>query len=231
MNDRKKIILIIIMCIILVGLSIALFKLLKDEKEISTEVVKATTTLEDRKKWNDFLHKNPYISELEDVFFSDTDIIKAAISSEDIELEYVITEEIDEIPELSVGEGYKKSKKNINEYAKKIFNIESISYNFIDTYVKEKEEKYLIIGEDYVYFTKIELPQKEYILVNLDKKGNNYNADIYEYEINENNSTKVKEMIESGIIDKDIDANSKYTITGIVEGEEICVLSKTQNKT
>lgn len=228
MNNRKKIILIIIMSIILIGLSIALFKLLKDEnRSPSNTTGTIATTIEDRKKWNEFLKKNPYISEMGEGFLDDTDITKTAISSEDVELEYITTEEIDEIPELSLGDGYKKSINNINKYVKKTFNIDEVSYNFVDTYIEG--ESYLLIGDEYVYFTKINFPEKEYILVNLNTEENNYEAEIYEYEINESNGTEVKEMLESGKINKDINISKKYTIKGIMENEAICILNKIQN--
>lgn len=228
MSNRKKIVLIIIGIIILTGLSIALFKLLKGENKSYGDITDtATTTLEDREKWNEFLQKNPYISEMGEGFLDDTDIIKTAISSENVELEYITTEEIDEMSELSLGEGYKKSINNINEFAKKTFNIDEVSYNFVDTYIDE--ESYLLIGNEYVYFTKIDLPERVYVLVNLDTEENNYKAEIYEYEINENNSTEVNEMLENGKINKSINISKKYTITGTMENEGICVLNKIYN--
>ena len=64
-----------------------------------------------------------------------------------------MTEEIQENPSLTLGDGYKKSKNNINKYIKNLLGKEEIAYNFVDTYAEE--DNYLLIGEDYVYFTVI----------------------------------------------------------------------------
>lgn len=226
MNKTNKI-LIIILVILLIIAGVVCFKALDNEEQPREELTTATTTVEEREVWSDFLKKNPYVSEIEvaeSLPLSDTDLIKLAITSEEVETEYVVTEEIIERPTLTQGEGYKKSKENVEEYIKKVFNINNISYNFIETYVEG--EQYLILGEEYIYYTEIELSEKEYILMELKKDGNNFEALIYEYEVNENNRSAITEMLESGVTKTEINKSKTYTITGTMSNEDICILTK-----
>lgn len=229
MNRRNKILIIILMFLLIVT-GILFFMMLNKNKEkddINENLTVATTTLEERKLWNDFLKKNPYISEVEmneNLPLSDTDLIKLAITSENVETEYIVTEEIIKEPNLSKGDGYKKSKENIVKYTKETFNQDNIAYNFAETYVDGEE--YLIMNEEYVYFTKIDLREKEYILMELEKEGNIFEATVYEYEVNDSNRSEIENMLESGNINQAINKSKVYKLTGTINGNRICVFTK-----
>ena len=228
MNKRNKI-LIMILIILIIITGILIFKIIKNDNvsTINNNLTVATTTLEERKVWNSFLKSNPYISEIEmdeKLPISDTDLIKLAITSENVETEYIVTEEILIEPNLSKGEGYKKSKENIEKYVKQTFSKNNIAYNFAETYVDGEE--YLIINEEYVYFTEIDLIEKEYILMVLEKEANAFEAIVYEYEINDSSRSEIEKMLESGNINQAINKSNEYKLTGTINGNNICVLTK-----
>ena len=160
---NKKIIFIIIAILIIICAVIATI-IIRNIGNNNQELVKtAETTIEQRTIWNDFLNSNPYLSQIETIseYMLESDLIKLAITSDNVETERIVTEEIQENHLLTLGDGYKKSKSNINKYMENILGKENIAYNFVDTYAEE--DNYLLIGEDYVFFTKIELPEKIYI--------------------------------------------------------------------
>lgn len=230
MSKTNKILIIILAILLIITIVFCLKFLNKEEDNTQIgdgEYEMATTTLKERQKWSDFLSKNPYISELmitEGYRADYTDLIKLAISSEEIETERIVTEEIKKNPMLSTGDGYKKSREKIDEYVGKIIKDAKISYNFVETYVENQE--YLIIDSEYVYFTKIELPEREYILMDFKQDNNNFEARIYEYEINEDNKAEIRTMLESGSINPNIEKNKTYTITGIMNNGDICISTK-----
>lgn len=226
---NKKIFIILIIAVVIIIAMVACIKLLSNKKEIDSgkQEIISNTTLEERIMWSEFLKRNPYISEIEipeNSYLDDTMLVKLAISSKDVETEYINTEDIEKNPVFTAGEGYKKSQKEINAYLEKNFNKAKISYNFIDTYIKDDE--YLIIDEDYVYYTNLKLKDKEYILANLEKNGN-FKAEIYEYEINDENRNEIEKMLETGVINTKIKTSKTYTITAIIDNNNnICILTK-----
>ena len=229
MNKRNKI-LIVVLIILLIVTGILFFKILKNNKKddsINENLTVATTTSEERKLWSDFLKSNPYISEIEmdeNLPISDTDLIKLAITSEKVKTEYIVTDEIIKEPNLSKGEGYKKSKENIERYIQETFNKNKIAYNFAETYVEGEE--YLILNEEYVYFTEIDLKEKEYILMIWEQEGNAFEAIVYEYEINDSNRSEIEKMLENGNINQTINKSKAYKLTGTINGNNICVITK-----
>ncbi len=187
----------------------------------------AETTIEERTLWNDFLNSNPYLSQIETIseYIDETDLIKLALTSDNVEIERIVTEEIEKNPLLTLGEGYKKSRENINKYLSNILSKEDLSYNFIDTYVEE--DNYLLIGEDYIYYTKIEIPEKIYIAVNYKEENKNYEVQIYEYDVTEKNKAILTSMIETGDINRKVKTINKYTLVGNVENDNIKITGKT----
>ena len=105
-----------------------------------------------------------------------------------------------------------------------IFGKEEIAYNFVDTYVEE--DNYLIIGEDYVYFTKIELSEKVYIAVKYEEKKGKYEVQIYEYDVTEFNRESLISMLETGNINEEITITNRYVLKGKIENEKIRIDSK-----
>ena len=223
---NKKIIFIIIAILIIIFafISVIVVKNIVNNKQ---ELVKtAETTKEQRIFWNNFLNSNSYLSQIDNIeeYIDGTDLIKLAITSDNVETEGIITEEIQKNPSLALGDGYKKSKSNINKYILNLFGKEDIAYNFIDTYVEE--DNYLIIGEDYIYFTKIELPEKMYIAVKYEEKNGNYEVQIYEYDVTELNKESLEAMLATGNINEKITINNRYILTGQIENEKIKIETK-----
>lgn len=156
-------------------------------------------------------------------YTADSDLIKLAITSEDVETEYIVTEEIENNPTFTLGDGYKKSKSKINEYLKNILGTEEIAYNFVETYVEE--DNYLIINGDYVYFTKIKIPEKIYVAVKYEEENENFQVQIYEYDVSNENQEELINTLETGNINKNI--TNKYIITGKIENGNIKINTKT----
>lgn len=224
---KKKILIIVISLIIIISIVAGGWLLWNKASQHGTTIKQANTLEEDRIFWNNFLKRNPYLAELKEINsafeLEDTDLVKLAISSEDVELEYINTEEIIKNPVLSTGDGYKKSIENIDNYVKKTFN-KKISYNFMETY--SKGEEYLILNDNYIYFTKLNLPEKEYILVNFEKENNNFKAEIYEYDVDEQNKEQLEEMLKTGEINSKLKITNKYTYTGTIQENDICISTK-----
>ena len=110
------------------------------------------------------------------------------------------------------------------EYIQETFNKNKIAYNFAETYVEGEE--YLILNEEYVYFTEIDLKEKEYILMILEQEGNAFEAIVYEYEINDSNRSEIEKMLENGNINQTINKSKAYKLTGTIKGNNICVITK-----
>ena len=225
MKNKKGIFIIIAILIIICAVIATM--IFKGRGNNNQELVKsAETTTEQRTLWNDFLNANPYLSHIDNIdeYIDGTDLIKLAITSDNVETERIVTEEIQINPSLTLGDGYKKSKNNINRYMENIFGKEEIAYNFVDTYVEE--DNYLIIGEDYVYFTKIELSEKVYIAVKYEEKKGKYEVQIYEYDVTELNRESLVSMLETGNINEEITITNRYVLKGKIENEKIRIDSK-----
>ena len=228
MKKKRSIIIIVITILIIISAIIITLAIRKTGKNNQELVKTANTTKEQRILWNDFLGANPYLSQIETIlesYISATDLIKLAITSNNVETESIVTEEIEENVLLGLGDGYKKSKDNINKYLKNILDKEDVAYNFVDTY--SKQGSYLMIGEDYVYFTKIEIPEKIYIAVNYKEENGNYEVQIYEYDLTEENKENLTSMLETGEINEKIAIANKYTLVGQIEYGNIKIISKT----
>lgn len=220
-NKKNSILIIAFVTIIVVGVIIGL--VLKSKKEKLTVFV--TTSVEQRKAWNEFLNINPYLSQIDTMtYIQETDLIKLALTSDNVEKESISLEEVEQNPLLTTGDGYKKSINNINEYLKSFLAVEEVAYNFVDTFFEEGS--YLIIGEEYVYFTTMELPEKIYIAVNYKIENNNYEVEIYEYNVTEANKEILNNMLETGEINGEIETSGKYIITGQIENNNIKINSK-----
>lgn len=227
MKKKKSIILIIAILIIVILSAIIALVMNNVQKNKKKEILDlASTTVEQRIIWNDFLSSNPYLSQVETIpYISETDMIKLAITCDDVETERIVTAEIEKNELLTLGDGYKKSITNINQYLKELLGQEEIAYNFVETYVEE--ENYLIIGEEYVYFTKIDLPEKMYIAVEYQIENNNYEVQIYEYDVTEENKEELNKMLETGEIDKEITIANRYILTGQIENGNMKISTKT----
>lgn len=222
MKNKK----ILILIAVVITIVIILTTILLVKRENNTTIKKENTTAEQRNTWNDFLNANPYLSQIlefnETEYISDNDLIKFAITSENVETEYIDAEEIEQNPVLTYGEGYKKSKKNINEYLKNFLGKEELAYNFVETYLEE--DKYLLVDNNYIYFTKIDLPEKIYIAVKYEEKEGNFEVEIYEYDVTDETREELKTMLETGIANDN--AKSKYALTGQNENGNIKLNSK-----
>ena len=223
---KNKTIILVIAILIVIGV-IATAIILNKQKDKGIPFVDfATTTMEQRNLWNSFMNSEPYLSQISTItYIEETDLIKLAIRSNNIETERIVTEEIEKNELLSLGDGYKKSKNSINEYLKNLLGQEKIEYNFAETYVEE--DNYLIIDEEYVYFTKIELPEKVYIAVTYEVKDNIYEVQIYEYDVTEQNRNSLAKMIETGEINKEITISKRYILTGEIINNNIKITTKT----
>lgn len=225
MKNKKGIFIIIaILIIIFAVIAIIVIKNIGNNNQELVSV--AETTQEQRTLWNNFLNSNPYLSQVDNIaeYMDGTDLIKLAITSDNVETERIVTEEIQENPSLTLGDGYKKSKSNINKYIGNLLGKEDIAYNFVDTYAEE--DNYLLIGEDYVYFTKIELPEKIYVAVKYKEKNGEYEVQIYEYDLTELNRDKLKLMLETGNVNEEITITNRYILTGQIENENIEINTK-----
>lgn len=226
MKNKKGIFIIIaILLIICVIIATVIFRNIGNNNQELVSV--AETTQKERTLWNNLLNSNPYLSQIDNIsqYIDGTDLIKLAITSDNVETERIVTEEIQKNPSLTLGDGYKKSKNNIDNYAKKFLGETNIGYNFVDTYAEE--DNYLLIGEDYVYFTKIKLPEKIYIAVRYEEKNGKYEIQIYEYDVTEANRKSLTSMLETGNINEEIEITSRYILTGQIENENIKIHTKT----
>lgn len=225
MKNKK----IFILIAVVIAIAIILTTILLVKRENNTTIKNENTTAEQRNIWNDFLNANPYLSQIlefnETKYISDNDLIKFAITSKSIETEYIVTEEINKNSLLSLGDGYKKSKSNINKYLKEILNIDEIEYNFIETYVEE--DNYLLVEEEYVYYTNVELPEKIYLAVEYGEKKGKYEVKIYEYNVTDENREILNEMLETGEINNNVKPSNKYILTGQIKNENISINTKT----
>ena len=222
--EKKKKLFIIGLILIIVITVLAVITIIQKNKEEKADFEK--TDLSHRILINDFLQKNPYISimdNFEEGLVSDTDIVKAAIYSNDVELEYIVTEEIKQNEILSTFEGYKKSIENINKYAKNVFNRENLELNFIDTYYNENG--YLLLNEEFVYFSEQKHPEKIYVAVGQKKQEDVLQVQIYEYTVNENKE-KLENILQTGVIDESIVTSNKFVIQIKIENEKISIISK-----
>lgn len=224
---KKKGIILIITILIVIGIIATVIILNKQKDEGTMPFIDfATTTMEQRNLWNNFMNSEPYLSQITTIpYVEETALIKLAITSNNVETERIVTEEIQKNELLSLGDGYKKSKSNINEYLNNLLGQEKLEYNFAETYVEE--DNYLIIDEKYVYFTKIELPERIYIAVTYKESNNNYEVQIYEYDVTEENRNSLIEMLETGKINKEIEINKRYILTGQITNNNIKITSKT----
>ena len=223
---KKKSIILIIAILILIGIVATVIILNKQKNKEIPFIDFATTTMEQRNLWNNFMNSEPYLSQITTIpYVEETALIKLAITSNNVEIERIVTEEIQKNELLSLGDGYKKSKSNINEYLNNLLGQEKLEYNFAETYVEE--DNYLIIDEEYVYFTKIELPERIYIAVTYKESNNNYEVQIYEYDVTEENRNSLIEMLETGKINKEIEINKRYILTGQITNNNIKITSKT----
>lgn len=223
---KNKTIILIIAILIVIGVVVTAIILNKQKDKELPFVDFATTTMEQRVSWNNFMNSEPYLSQISTIpYIEETDLIKLAITSNNIETERIVTDEIEKNELLSLGDGYKKSKNNINEHLKNLLGQEEIAYNFAETYVEE--DNYLIIDEEYIYFTKIELPEKVYIAVTYEVKDNIYEVQIYEYDVTEQNRNSLAKMIETGEINKEIAISKRYILTGEIINNNIKITTKT----
>lgn len=225
----KKNVFILITIIVIILVIVTILVLNNKQKNSETAIIRtAETTEQQRVLWNDFLIYNPYLSQIEEVhlFWDETDLIKLALTCEGVETERIATQEIEENYTLTLGDGYKKSKNNINEYLKKLVGQEEIAYNFVDTY--SEEYNYLMIGDEYVYFTKIELPQKIYIAVKYKEENINYEVEIYEYDVTQENNETLMEMLRTGEVNEQIQTANKYILKGQIENGNIKITTKTK---
>lgn len=219
--------LILILSIFLVLLLIFISKILLKNNE--NQNIVATTSEEERVFWNNFLNASPYIGEVEDIYSieslnDETEILKIALMANDVNTEYIDEDDIDSNFMLTLGDGYKKSIKEIDKYLKSLLNIESFSYNFVDTYAEE--DNYIMISEEYVYFTKIDVPEKVYIAMNYKIENEEYEVEIYEYIVTEENKNQLEEMLKTGEIPSNIEKNNNYIIKGINKENEIQITYK-----
>lgn len=219
-----------LLAIILVLLLLFVFfinKVFLENKE--NRSILAFTSEEERVFWNDFLNASPYIGEVEDIYSmeslnDETEILKIALMADDVNTEYIDGDDIAANFMLTIGDGYKKARKEIDKYLKSLLNIESFSYNFVDTYAEE--DKYIMIGKEYVYFTKINVPEKIYIAMNYKIENEEYEVEIYEYIVTEENKKQLEEMLKTGEIPSNIEKNNNYIIKGIRKENEIQITYK-----
>lgn len=225
MKNKK----IFILIAVVITIAIILTTILLVKRENNTTIKKENTTAEQRNTWNDFLNANPYLSQIlefnETEYISDNDLIKFAITSENVETEYIVTEEINKNSLLSLGDGYKKSKSNIKKYLKEILNIDEIAYNFVETYVEE--DNYLFVEQEYVYFTNIELQEKIYLAIEYGEKNEKYEVKIYEYDVIDENRELLNEMLETGEINNSVKTSNQYILTGQIKNGNISINAKT----
>lgn len=224
--SKKNKLLIIIFAIMVIILITVLVVISISKKQKEENKITVNTDVNQRVLINDFLQNNPYISSMNDFeegFISDTDIVKSAIYSNDVELEYIVTEEIVENEILSTFEGNKKSIENIRQYSKEVFGRENLALNFVETYFNDSG--FLIINEEYVFFSKQEQPEKVYMAVSQTKQNDLLELEIYEYTVNQNKE-KLDEMIQTGVIDENIPTSNKFVIKIKIENEKISVISK-----
>lgn len=223
-NNILTIFIIVFIIVILTGIVATTIIINKKQEKESINI--ATTTVGQRQIWNEFLNLNPYLSQITTIpYVEETDLIKLAITSEKVETERIITEEIEQNSLLALGDGYKKSRNNINKYIKNLLGQEEIAYNFVETHIEDDD--YLIIGEEYVYYTKIKLPEKIYIAMTYAIENNNYEVLIYEYNVTEENKETLTKMLETGENNEKIETTSKYILTGQIENGTIKINTKT----
>jgi len=229
MNKKNKLLIISGIIIIIILTAIAAVSIIKNQKNDGKDnVVLSNVDVTKRELINDFLQRNPYISSIEDFeegLISDTDIVKSAIYSDDIEQEFIVDEDIMKNVLLVDFEAYKKPIESIKQYSKEIFGQENLELNFVETYYNDSG--YLIINDDYVFFSKQEKKEKVYIAVGQRQQGELLELQIYEYNVTEENRESLTKMLETGEINKEISISNRYILTGQIEGENIKITGKT----
>lgn len=226
---KKKKIIIVMISIIIIAILILLIARLVQYMNIE----KLDTSFEERTLWNDFLNENPYLSQISTISnmterngkeqeksLFDDDLIHLAITSSAIEKSETQFNNI---------RGYKVSRKSIKNYLDKLLTVEDVNYTRISTFVKE--EDFLIIDYDYVYFSEIKLPKKMYIAKNyeIDSDGN-YSVEINEYNVTEENKEDLDKALNEGIINKKVEVRSQYILTGTVtDKNNIQIQTKTKS--
>lgn len=231
MINKKNIILLIVLIVLIIITIIFANLLNKEEKEPEIEnIQRGATTLEQRNLWNEFLNENPYLSQIteiitEHIMMSETDLLKIALTTENVPTERIVKEEIQNNYMLTEGEGYKKSKSKIDEYLLQILGLEELRYNFVDTFAENG--KYIIIDDDYVYFTEIDVPEKIYIAKSYGTEGTNYEVEIYEYNVTSENVSTLKNMLATGNIDNTVNVYNKYILSGEMVDNNIKINTKT----
>lgn len=226
MKKKKICILIVILIIIALIITGIIIGVLYNKK--NTEY--ATTSLDERKMWNEYLNNNPYLYEFDKLPINaimppSEKLLKLAITSKDVRTEEITEEEKKENVIFKRENSYKKSKKEIEKYLKDYVGVEFIQYNLVNTFVEDDE--YLIIGEDYVYYSETTLPEKIYIATEYEyyEEENEYKVTIYEYDVTSDNKKTLNKMLESGKIKKNIQAK-KYELTGTKGDSGITVSTK-----
>lgn len=225
MNKTK----IIIFIIIIISMCFAVILYLGNKNKDNIKIV--STTYDERILWNDILNDNKYLAEIDrlhKIYKDITGLVKIALVSDKIKTEYINEEDIKANYFLTEGEGYKKSIQEISKYLEENFGQTSLEYNFVETY--SENGNYLIMDENYVYFTKIDMPEKVYIAVDYNREGNDYVAKIYEYDITDDNQEVLNEMLETGNIDIRINRSNEYKIKGKIEDGKIKIHYKYKNE-
>ena len=219
-NNKLKIIIISVIAIILLVILI----IIVNKKTLKN----VNTTFEERIKWNNYLNEISYLSELKTLPVniisppSDT-LVKIALTSSLVK-EYELTEKDRKdyaIPKNQVV--HKKSIKEINKFKKKKFNVPFITYNDVKTYIEK--DSFLIIGYDYIYYTKIKQNKKIFIPIDVKYEDDKYSVLIYEYIVNSNKEKRIKKMLKTGKIRTTIACN-KYYLSGIIKDNNITVTNK-----
>lgn len=227
MKKRKYFVLIIILILIGIIVFFARKVLLKNN------TILANTSAEERNFWNSFLNNSPYLGEIEYIYpiiiFQDsTEIVKLALATDDVKKEYINEDDIKKNFALTEGDGYKKSKKEIDKYLESLLNIKSFQYELIIPY--NKDGVYMMQDKEYVYFTKIKVPEKIYIAMDYKIEDEEYMVEIYEYIVTEDNRSKLEEMLNTGEINSEVEKNNNYIISGTKKGEKIQISYKYTNK-
>lgn len=225
---HKKIFILIILLILILAIIFFTSRLF-----LKNNIIIATTSEEERIFWDNVLKNSPYIGEIKNIYpiemLNDrTEILKIALATDDVKIEYINEEDISKKFVLTEGDGYKKSKKEISKYLKSLLNMEKFQYNVVNTYSENGE--YIIMDEEYVYFTKIKVPEKIYIAINYKAEDEKYEVEIYEYLVTEENRSELEEMLKTGEISSKIEKNNNYKIRGTYQGDKIKINYKYTNE-
>lgn len=221
---KKKYLIIFILIVIAVVICLII---------VNNQKITAETTEEERKFWNDFLQNSQYIGEIDRIYpaiqgINYTEMIKVALVANDVKLEEVTEKDIENNFLLGEGKGYKKSRKEIEKYLEELVGIKLSEYRNVQTYVQDGE--YLLVDDKYVYFTKIDVPEKVYIAMNYEQEEEDYTVLIYEYIVTDENREQLNEAIETGKISKKLKINNNYIIKGKKEGDGIKITYKYTNE-